>query len=99
MHTSSQQPALLIETDFEASQKGMAMPSEDHVLIAVEPNPNWVLRTLRRQRRQGSGKSCLGFLAAETTTHSGTLDDYFVRGQMQHMRDGSLNLGRMLRRG
>src|SRR5882672_232 len=96
MHTSGQQPALLIETNFEASQKGMAMTSKSHVLIAVEPNAHRRLCMLRGQRRQRGGKCCLRFLTTKATAHPGTLDDYFVRGHMQNMRDDSLDLGRML---
>src|SRR6266849_4999090 len=98
MHTSSQQPAFVIETNFETSQKGMAMPSKSHVLIAVEPNAHWRLCMLRRQRRQGSGKCGLRFLPSKTTAHPGTLDGYFVCGQMQHMRHHGLNFRRMLSR-
>src|SRR6266567_5480188 len=99
MDTSGKQPSVLIKTDFEASQEGMPVPGKDHILVAVEPNPHGVLRMLGCQRGQRGGKGRLRFLAAEATTHPGTLDYYFVRRQMQDVRDHGLNLGRMLSRG
>src|SRR5436189_4654917 len=78
MHSGGQQPALLIEADFETSEKGMAMSGKDHVLIAIESNPHRQVCVLRGQRRQGGRKCCLRLLATEAAAHAGTLDDYLV---------------------
>src|SRR5260221_9198787 len=77
----------------------MAMPGKDHVLIAVKANPHGVSGMLSSQGRQGSGEGCLCFLAAEAPAHPGTLDNYFVHGQMQHVGDHGLDFRWMLGRG